>query len=494
MLVKLAIPPGVYRNATAYSTGSRWYDVNLVRWVDGTMQPVGGWQKFENDAVTGTCRGLFAWKSNNAASWLAVGTSDKLYIHDGGGLSDVTPVGFVAGLTAGTPGLGWGVGPYGDFTYGTPREAPSSLVLDAATWSFDTFGEILLGNATSDGKIYEWNLVTANPAVEVTNAPTSCRGVFVTDQRHVVALGAGGDPRKVQWSHSEDRTLWTPAATNQAGDFLLSTAGIIRAAVKTRGEYLILTSTDAHSMRYIGYPLVYSFERVGSSCGIAGPNAAVAVDGGAMWLGADARFYVYDGAVRPIPCDVESWVEAELKKVGQSEVYAGTLAERGEVWWYFPTATVTKYVMLNFRTGVWTIGTLDRLAWLDRGVWPHPVAVSSTGFLYEHENGQTNSGSTRVGTVYAESGALEVGDGENVVDVVQVLPDEKTRGDLSVTFKSKFAPNGEEYTYGPYTVRSDGYTDTRASGRQMKLRVAPVTDNAWQWGTPRADIRGSGQR
>jgi hypothetical protein len=106
-------------------------------------------------------------------------------------------------------------------------------------------------------------------------------------------------------------------------------------------------------MRYIGYPLVYSFERVGSNCGVAGPNAAVAIEGGAMWMGPDARFYLYDGSVRNIPCDVETWVAEQFKKLGQSEVYAGTLAEQGEVWWFFPTETVTRYVMFNYRAQTW---------------------------------------------------------------------------------------------------------------------------------------------
>ena len=494
MLVKLAIPPGVYRNATPYAAGPRWHDVNLVRWIDSTMTPIGGWNKFSADPIVGTCRGLFAWKDNSGDAWLAVGTSSKLYIHEGGSLTDITPVGFVPGETSARPGRGFGVGLFGRGPWGTPRAASPGLVLDAATWSFDAWGENLVGCSTSDGKIYEWQLTASLPAAVIANAPTQCRAVFVSDQRHLVALGADGDGRKVKWSHSEDNTVWAPSSTNQAGDFLLSSSGLLRCGIKTQGEYLLLTSNDAHVMRYINYPLVFGFQRAGTNCGVAGPNAAVAVEGGVMWMGPDARFYVYDGSVRNIPCEVEAFVEDEFKKVGQSEVYAGTLAEKGEVWWYFPTSTATRYVIFNYRSNTWSIGQLDRIAWIDRGAWKHPVGASSTGDLYQHEDGLLNNGATRVGSVYAQSGALEVGNGDLVADVVQLLPDEKTRGDVAVTFKSQYTPNGEEYVYGPYTVRTDGYTDVRASGRQMKLRVEPVTDNDWQWGTPRADIRPSGER
>lgn len=492
MMVPLDIAPGVYRNATPYSAGARWFDTNLVRWIDGLMVPVGGWERFSASPITGTCRGLFAWKANNGSAWLAVGTSDKLYVHEGGTLSDVTPAGFVPGQTVARPGRGYGAGPYGRGLYGRPRQDTSGLVLDAATWSFDAWGQNLVACSTSDGKLYEWTLSTALPAAVIANAPTQCRGVLVSEQRHLIALGASGDGRKVQWSDSEDNTDWTPSQTNQAGDFLLNSTGLLRTAVKTRGETLLLTSNDAHVMRFIGYPLVFSFERVGSNCGVAGPNAAAAIEGGVAWMGPDGRFYAYDGAVQPVNCDVQQWVDEEFKKLGQSEVYAGTLAEKGEVWWYFPTATVTKYVVWNYRSNVWSIGELDRVAWLDRGAWKFPVGAGSDGHLYQHEQGFLADGVSRVGSVYAESGALELSG--RIVDVMQVLPDEKTQGDVTITFKTRYTPTGPESTFGPYAVRADGYTDTRVSGRQAKVRIDAVRDAAFAVGRFRADVVESGDR
>ena len=97
MLVRLDIPPGVYRNGTKYQSGNRWYDSNLVRWIDGTMMPVGGWQKFSTSPVNGTCRGLFAWQDNLGYRWRAIGTNSRLYVHDEGALSNITPVGFTVG-------------------------------------------------------------------------------------------------------------------------------------------------------------------------------------------------------------------------------------------------------------------------------------------------------------------------------------------------------------------------------------------------------------
>ena len=51
--------------------------------------------------------------------------------------------------------------------------------------------------------------------------------MVVTEERFIFALGAGGNPRKVQWCDREANTVWSPAATNEAGDFELVTSGQI---------------------------------------------------------------------------------------------------------------------------------------------------------------------------------------------------------------------------------------------------------------------------
>ena len=52
--------------------------------------------------------------------------------------------------------------------------------------------------------------------------------------------------------------------------------------------------------------------------------------------------------------------------------------------------------------------------------------------LYEHEVG-FDYGSL---TPFAESGPLRIGSGDNVVSVTELIPDEKTQGDVNAVFKS----------------------------------------------------------
>ena len=120
--------------------------------------------------------------------------------------------------------------------------------------------------------------------------------MLVTEERFVFALGAGGNPRKVQWSDREANTVWTPSATNEAGDMELQTTGRIMCGTPMRGRTLILTDNDAHVATYSGPPFVYGFERVGTACGISSRKALVSIDEGAFWMG-HRGFFTFDGSV-----------------------------------------------------------------------------------------------------------------------------------------------------------------------------------------------------
>jgi len=246
-LIPISIPPGVYRNGTELDSSGRWYDVNLVRWVEGMMRPVGGWQARTSTALTGKARGMIAWRSNNSTRYISVGTHSKLYaITQSSVIVDITPTGFVPGNPNASVGGGYGVGLYSAGYYGTPRPDVGS-VTPATTWTLDTWGEYLVGCSNYDGKIYEWQLDTTTPtkAAVVTNAPTSNTGVLVTNERSMFALGASGNPRKIAWSDLENNTIWTPASTNLAGSLELQTGGKIITAKRVRGQVLVLTDIDA---------------------------------------------------------------------------------------------------------------------------------------------------------------------------------------------------------------------------------------------------------
>ena len=157
--------------------------------------------------------------------------------------------------------------------------------MPATTWAIDNFGEDLVACSSTDGKLHLWDVDGGGVAAPITNAPVNNQSLIVTEERFLFALGAGANPRKIQWCDKENLTSWTPAATNEAGDIELQSSGTIRSAIRIRGRTLIVTDVDAHLATYQGPPYVYGFERVGSACGTDSPKSLVAVDQAAFWMG-----------------------------------------------------------------------------------------------------------------------------------------------------------------------------------------------------------------
>jgi hypothetical protein len=442
--------------------------------------------------MSGMCRGLIAWRSNANARWIGAGTHSHLYaMNEAGTLTDITPAaGFTVGVADATLNLGYGGGPYGLYSYGTPRP-DTGTVVPATTWSLDNWGEYLLACSNADGKILEWDLDTNNNAVALTNAPIDNKAVLVTAERFVFALGAGGNARKVAWSDQEDNTMWTPAVTNQAGDIELETVGSIVTGKRLRGVNLIFTDVDVHTAQYQGPPFVYGFERIATGCGLISAQAVAAVESVAYWW-SPSGFFMYDGFVRPMKCDVLDYIQNNVSQQQRSKVYAVANNQFGEIWWFYPSATsneVDSYVVYNYREQHWSIGTLARTAGTDRGVFNYPLMVSTDGYIYEQEVGTEYDGAAP----YAQTGPIEFGNGERLMVARQLIADEKMQGSVGVQFKTRFTPLGDEVVK-TYAIDSP-YTPVRFTGRQIEMRITGATPSTdWRVGTMRLDAVSGGQR
>lgn len=488
--IELSLPPGVVRVGTELQTSGHWYDTDLVRWVDGVLQPIGGWRGVTGGAgpsalvVTGAARGSHGWRDNSAAPLMAIGTHSNLYIYNGAALFDITPASLAAGRADTTSYLGYGVGPYGRGTYGHARSV-SGGTDRATTWALANFGQILLAVNSDDGRLLEWlNDTGVDAAAVVASAgtvPTSNASMLITDERFCVLLGAGGDPRKVAWSDSEDYTNWDIVATTQAGEFILDTVGSLRAVAKARKQTILLTDTDCHVMEYVGPPIVYGFRRVGEGCGVISPKAA-AVGGDTVFWMSDGAFWMYGGNVRPLTCTVGDFLFSDINRAQAEKIHAVVLAEFTEIQWHYPSvasAEVDSYVSYNWSEGVWAVGHLDRTTGIPKGVFPNPVYVGADGALYEHESGINYDDSVP----FARSGPVELADGSRTYTLNHMVPDEKTAGDVDVTFFARIYPNGTETERGPYSPANP--TSIRVSGRQISVKVEGAT--AWRIGRFRFD-------
>jgi hypothetical protein len=488
-LVPIKLPPGVWRNGTEYQSASRWWDANLVRWVQGVIRPIGGWVARTAAAFTGKARGIVAWRDNANARHVVIGTSSKLYaVNEAYSIADITPAAFTAGNDNAQSNVGYGASIYGSGAYGVPRPDTGSII-PAASWQMDNWGELWVGCHNIDGKLYEWNLSPVSVATAVTGAPTGNRAVLVTAERILVALGAGGDRRKIQWSDQENRNQWTPSSSNRAGSWNLVTQGTIECGLRVKSGNLVLTDLDAHLMTYVGMPYVYGFDRIGSNNGVIGPHAAAEIDGIAVWMGLGA-FFMYDGTMHQIPCDVADYVFTDLNEDQKSKVYAFVnSAASSEIWWLYPSGSsleVDRYVVYNRLENHWTIGTLARTCGADRGAFINPLMVGTDGLLYAHESGFTYGGAT----LFVESGPFELGNGDTLMDVDGLVPDEKTQGDCAVVFKNRLYPNKPEVATRTYSTANP--TSVRFQARQTRIRVQGARLGDWRWGTPRLNVQNSG--
>lgn len=424
---------------------------------------------------------------SKSTPWLAIGTDQKIYAYAEGVLADIT----ATDTGAGTQSL-YGAGLYGANLFGGSEQTATGGALQAeagAVWSLDNFGAYLIGVLSSDGKLRRWTGDTALDMETVANAPTGNSAVVVTPERFVMLLGANGDPRNVAWCSQEDMDDWTPSALNTAGDFPLETSGLLLCGRRTPRETLIWTDTDLWTAIYVGGTLVYAFEKRGSACGAIGPHATAVVGDGAIWM-SEAGFFIYDGAVRPLGCEVFDYVFGRLNYSQRRRIVAVSNAKYGEVWFYYPSTgndNPDSYVVYNWLENHWTLGALPRTAALDAGIFETPIKTTSDGQVFKHETGTSYDSLTP----YVESGPVELGDGDRVYMLRELIPDEKTAGQVNLTLYGRMYPNGSETTHGPYSMASP--TSIRVTARQLRFRLTQE-EAGWRVGRFRFDAALGGRR
>lgn len=492
MFMPLNIPPGVWRNGTAYESKGRYFDANLVRWYEGALRPVGPWKTHTSSTVTGASRACLIWRDNSQVTHAGIGTHSHLYVMSRSGtVSDITPAGFTTGRADAISGGGYGSQNYGAGAYGVPTP-DTTTVQEASVWSLQTWGENLLGCMAADGKVYTWDLNTAHVATVVTNSPTAS-AILVTEEEFLLALGAASNNREIAWSDQANNTVWTPDATNQAGSFVIQTAGQILCGVKVSGAHLVFTDVDVWRGVYQGPPLVYGYERVGSDCGLPSRNAVAVAGANAYWMGLDS-FWTYNGYVNDLPCEVADYVFTSFNRAQASKVFAFHNSQFGEIWWFYPSASsvdIDRYVVYSYREKHWNIGALGRTCAADRGVFLYPLMVDLAGSIWDHEY-PFSAGTYSGATVYAQTGPIELGNGDRTYMLRQYVPDEKTAGDVTITFSTKIYPNGTATTVGPKTAANP--TALRLTARQAQVKYTGTSVDDWRVGTSRLEMTPLGYR
>jgi hypothetical protein len=361
---------------------------------------------------------------------------------------------------------------------------------------------------------------------DLVDVPVYQNALTVSDvSRFIIVFGTNDygsavlDPMLIRWSNQDDPFNWTPTATNQAGSVRLSHGSEIVTTIQTRQEIVVFTDSSVYSLQYLGPPYVWGSQLLGDSTSIIGPNAVVQASGIVYWMGVD-KFYMYDGRIQTLNCDLRRYVFQDINLVQSLQVFAGANEGFNEVWWFYcaeGTSEAGRYVVYNYLEKVWYYGTMRRTAWLDSGLQPSPLAATYSYNLVRQEQGlnDNETGTAVALDSYISSSEFDIGDGHNFGFVWRVLPD-LTFGD-SVNSPTNVVPTVNMTLYGltnsgsgstssagapvasssTYVITEEftGQIYTRMRGRQMIFKIASnQVGTAWQLGAPRIDIRQDGRR
>ena len=469
-------------------------------------------------------------------------------------------------------GVGWGFGSWGSGGWGGAGAYTVGNPETIGLWNAYNFGNDLIYGPKGGG-IYYWTAGNLSPVVRGVNistlpfasdTPVVANFRAVSDaSRFVLVFGtnpigtssvADLDPMLIRWSAQESAVNWTPSSTNQAGDLQLSRGSTIEAVAQTRQEFLVWTDTALYSLQYLGPPIVWGSQILADNITIVSDRAWAVAAGVTYWMG-DEKFYMFDGRVQTLNCDIRKFIFDDFNANQNLQVFASTVEQFSEVWWFYcsitgpdgtgtvssPNTVVDRYAVYNYAERIWYYGTLGRTAWIDASVVnDRPYATDYNRRLIQHETGCDDASTQNaVGfESYILSSEFDIDDGHNFGFVRRVLPDITftgstgslaeqrvtmallplqnsgsgyTRGvdsvtpteDMSVALTNaqvvgRLADNGVERFEGRYTdvaTPSKGNLYIRVRGRQMALRVESTDKGVqWQLGTPRVDLRPSGRK
>ena len=477
-------------------------------------------------------------------SFTANDTSTNTLSGGARGVNGTTKATHTAGVTVTdiSDYVAWGEASSADFT------------IEPGMWILDNYGTKLIA-LIYNGACFEWDAAATNPtgtrATIISGAPTASRHMLVSPtDRHLIFFGTettigtttSQDAMFIRFSDQESLSDYTPTSTNTAGTQRLAQGSKIMGAIRGRDAIYIWTDSALFLMRFVGQPFTFSFEHVGTNCGLIGKNACMEVDGTAFWM-SENGFFQYSGQLQSMPCLVEDHVFEGLNSTPRNLINAGLNNLFGEVSWFYCSSgsnVVDRVVTYNYldsstKRPIWTTGSLPRTAWADSSVFDKPHAcyydnsdddsydvVGNTDGItiyYEHETGtdQINAGGAVTAvTANVISGDFDItqkraaqgqllgapdirGDGEYLMKIRRFIPDFISQtGNTQVTLLLRDYPNDSSASssLGPFTITSTtDKVDTRARGRAIALKIANTsTSENWKLGTFRLDIQPDGRR
>ena len=402
---------------------------------------------------------------------------------------------------------GYGIGGYGTGGYGTGSvgSAQTGTPITATDWTLDNWGATIIA-CPSGGGVYQWTPDSGfQNAQLIAGAPLNNGGILVAMPVPILmtwgssvaqAIGLDRDPLEYSWSDLGDYTFWEAGGVNpstnlasQAGSNRIPTGSAIKGALAAAQQVLLWTDLDLWAVSYIGQPetgLIFSQNKIGSSCGTVGPHAMGQLNSQVFWMGR-SNFFRMGGnsGVAPMPCSVWDAVFQDLDVDNITKVRACANTPFNEIIWEYPslsggTGENDCYVCYNLVEDTWDYGpsgTMPRSAWVDQSVLGMPIGASPQGLVYQHEVSENADGQPLPWSF--TTGYSTIGVGEDFAFVDLIIPDfryglynDSPSATVLMEIQVVDFPGGTVRTYGPYSFNSSStQKNVRIRGRQWAFKI-----------------------
>jgi hypothetical protein len=532
VILPISFPPGLNRMSTRAAVGMGWYDSHLIRWVQGRLRPISGWELMDLPDLGSPIRALHVWSDNAGSVRLGILCETKLFVLEGPDvtgagdiLRDVTPS---DGIKApprlrqggyGNDKYGAGTTPPGNFPniYGMgQRNYRTDYRSVGEVWRLANWGDDLIAMASPDGRLLRWKPgpddpdVGPNLAAAVPNAPLGNRTFIVTAERHVMIFAMDGQVNKFGWCSQENIDDWDFASTtNTAGFYTIEPASRIVDAVAAAYSIVFWTVQGAYAVQYKALPYVYTYSYLGQQTAPLSAQSAVAYSGTVMWPAADG-FWRFDGSqIQSVPCPILDWFQEQYDPISTRAHMAGWFnGSFSEIWWCFPsTGSMNEndtLIVYNFRESWWSIGKLKRTCGIPGTSNSYPL-MASAGQIYRHEKGHFYPGADEL--PWIRSGAFGLEKGTVIATTRQLIVD--TDADLDAVSYEIIATRGRfqgtpEYSGGPRTpatrrylrapITDQGKIDYRITGRDFSVKMQMLTSKPWTFGQGLVMVTPRGRR
>ena len=370
--------------------------------------------------------------------------------------------------------------------------------LTGATGGAGTYSVSISQTATCTGAsttnvafqpIYQWDPSTgAVIATSLTGGPTVNDGMFVAmPQRQIVAWGSSfngvQDPLLIRWCDVNNYGEWVADPTNQAGSYRITKGSKIVGAIQGPQQGLVWTDVDVWAMQYTGPPYIYSFNEIGTGCGLIGRKAAGAINGTVYWMGPSSFFTLSGNGVQPLTCPIWDVIFQDIDMTNTSKIRCAVNSRFGEISWYYPTKSsggeVNAYAKFNVNLQVWDFGALARSAWIDQSVLGPPIGADpNLKYVYQHETSTDADGQPMLSSFQTGYFAISDGDMKSFID--QVWPDMKwgyyngaQNATVNLTFYVADYAGQAPTTYGPYALtQNTTFVSPRFRGRLVSIAMS----------------------